>query len=237
MRSILAAMLLGVAAACGGQFWLSLDALYAARVAALLIAGGGLLMWRLTAHHPFDRLGLANQITLTRGIFVVMLAGVIGSGTAPTLQVAAVWVASLAAALDALDGWSARRSGMSSDYGARFDMEADALLILVLSILAWQFGKAGAWVLASGLLRYVFVICAWLLPWLRNALPPSLRRKSIAAAQAICLLVAIAPFVPAVLSQWICAAALFALVASFATDILWLRQHAAKSASGCPLST
>ena len=33
-------------------------------------------------------------------------------------------------------------------FGARFDMEIDALLILALSILAWRHGKAGAWVVA-----------------------------------------------------------------------------------------
>ena len=39
---------------------------------------------------------------------------------------------------------------MASAFGARFDMETDALLLLVLAALAWQFDKAGAWVLASG---------------------------------------------------------------------------------------
>ena len=42
---------------------------------------------------------------------------------------------------------------MVSAFGARFDMETDALLILALSVLVWRHAKAGAWVLASGLLR------------------------------------------------------------------------------------
>ena len=42
---------------------------------------------------------------------------------------------------------------MTSGYGARFDMETDAAFILVLSILVWQHGKAGAWVLLCGLMR------------------------------------------------------------------------------------
>ena len=41
-------------------------------------------------------------------------------------------------ALDGVDGWLARRSGIASAFGARFDMEIDALLILVLAVLAWR---------------------------------------------------------------------------------------------------
>ena len=36
-------------------------------------------------------------------------------------------------ALDGLDGWAARRQGLVSAFGARFDMEVDALLILALA--------------------------------------------------------------------------------------------------------
>ena len=36
--------------------------------------------------------------------------------------------------LDGADGWLARRSGVSSAFGARFDGEVDAFLILALSV-------------------------------------------------------------------------------------------------------
>ena len=49
------------------------------------------------------------------------------------------------------------RSNEASSFGARFDMETDALLILVLAALVWQHGKAGPWILAAGLMRYAFV--------------------------------------------------------------------------------
>ena len=61
------------------------------------------------------------------------------------------------AALDGVDGWLARRDAQASSFGARFDMETDAAFILILSVLVWQHGKAGAWVLGCGLMRYVFV--------------------------------------------------------------------------------
>jgi multidrug efflux pump subunit AcrA (membrane-fusion protein) len=38
--------------------------------------------------------------------------------------------------LDGVDGWLARRHEIASRFGARFDMEVDALLILALSVLA-----------------------------------------------------------------------------------------------------
>ena len=53
---------------------------------------------------------------------------------------------------------------VGSAFGARFDMEVDALLILVLSAGVWWFDKAGAWVWLSGLLRYAFIAAGWGLP-------------------------------------------------------------------------
>ena len=71
-------------------------------------------------------------------------------------------------ALNGADGWVARRTRTASAFGARFDMETDALLILVLSALVWRMEKAGAWVIASGLMRYAFVAAAIAWPWMRS---------------------------------------------------------------------
>lgn len=111
---------------------------------------------------------------------------------------------------------------MSSAYGARFDMECDALLILVLSVLVLQFGKAGAWVLAAGLMRYAFVAAGWVWPRMRATLPASMRRKWVAALQTTALVIAVAPWMPASVAQGICAVALAALTGSFIIDIAWL---------------
>lgn len=227
-RSISAATLLGVVLAWQVPELLGLSEHYAWRATVLICAGVPVLLWQLPVHHPFSRWGAANKITLIRATLVLLLAATIGLGAAPTLQWAVFITACIAAALDAADGWAARRTGMSSDYGARFDMETDALLILVLSILVWQFGKAGAWVLASGLMRYVFVGAAMLWAWLRAPLPPSMRRKTIAALQVIALLVACAVIVPPAISQWLCAGALVLLSASFLHDIRWLYRHASR---------
>src|SRR5690606_41330950 len=75
-------------------------------------------------------------------------------GTAGTDGPAAVAIALLATVglvLDGVDGRVARRTGTSSPRGARFDMEVDAFLILVLSVHAALF--LGPWVPAIELGR------------------------------------------------------------------------------------
>lgn len=196
----------------------------------VLIAIGALLVLRpLREHHPFERIGAANYITMARGCLALLLLGMLGIESTPQLQAAALGIAMISSSLDAADGWAARRTQMSSAYGARFDMETDALLILTLSLLAWQFDKAGAWVLLSGLLRYGFVVASWLLPWLQQPLPPSYRRKTVAALQTIALVVAIAPFIQRNITAPLCACALAILVWSFLVDIVALNRRSSNS--------
>ena len=111
---------------------------------------------------------------------------------------------------------------MASRFGARFDMEIDALLILALAILTWQHGKAGPWVVLSGLLRYLFVAAGWLLPRMRRPLPDSRRRQTICVIQVVALIVGLEPFVAPVVSEPIAGAALLTLIYSFAVDTRWL---------------
>lgn len=201
----------------------ALYALKAAVVAAVMTA----IAWRgAAAHHPFARFGPANQVTAIRALLAALAAGLIGeAATSPgAWAVAAAAVA--VAALDGVDGWLARRTRMASAFGARFDMETDAFFILVLSVLVWQHGKAGAWVLLCGLMRYGFVTAGWLLPWMMGPLRSTIRGKAVAIAQIVGLTVAILPPVTPPLSTIVAAMTLAALVWSFGLDIAWLaRQH------------
>jgi phosphatidylglycerophosphate synthase len=153
---------------------------------------------------------------------VATLAATLGLPHTAALAWTATALASVASALDGVDGWLARRSGMSSAFGARFDMETDALLILVLSTLAWRWERAGAWVLGCGLMRYGFVAASWAWPWLSRPLPLSVRRKFVAVVQMVGLAIVLAPIVRPPLSQWLAAITLACLVGSFALDVLWL---------------
>jgi phosphatidylglycerophosphate synthase len=176
----------------------------------------------IRSHHPYDRVGPANLITGSRVVITALVAGAFTQAPTAALTWTLVVIAIAAAVLDGFDGWAARRHGVSSVFGARFDMEVDAVLILVLSALAWRFGKAGAWVLASGLMRYAFVAAAWVWPWLGAALPPSRRRQTVCVWQIGVLIGTIAPIIRPPLSVIVAAAALLALSWSFAVDIAYL---------------
>ncbi len=205
-----------------------LDGTYLVKSLALFVAGAVLVLIGLPKHHPFVCFGAANQVTVARGALVALLAGLIGEQTAGLPALVAV-AAVIVAVLDGVDGWLARRRQIASDFGARFDMETDALFILVLAVLAWQFERAGAWVLLSGLLRYLFVAAGMVLPWLHRPLPASARRKSIAVVQVVALILTVAPFVPARAAAVIAAVGLCALALSFLVDVVWLLQNAARS--------
>jgi len=176
-------------------------------------------------HHPFVRFGAANVVTTVRALLVSLVIALVGE--APTA--AAAWAAALGSTgstlLDGVDGWMARREGMASDFGARYDMEIDALLILALAVLTWQSGKAGAWIVLAGAMRYLFVAAGYVWHWMAAPLPPSTRRKAACVIQIVGLSVAVAPFVPVPVSRAIALVTLASLTWSFGVDVLWLRRH------------
>jgi phosphatidylglycerophosphate synthase len=167
-------------------------------------------------------IGYANLVTAGRLALVLPIAAFAARPATPALGWIAVGVCTTAALLDIVDGRIARRTGTTSAFGARFDMEVDAVLIMVLAVLAWRWDKAGAWVLLSGTLRYAFVAAALVLPWLAAPLPPSLRRKTVCVVQIVALIVVMGPIVRPPLSTLIAAAGLAALSYSFLVDTAWL---------------
>ncbi|WP_368367166.1 CDP-alcohol phosphatidyltransferase family protein [Actinomadura sp. WMMA1423] len=176
---------------------------------------------RRRALGPADHVTLA-RVVLTGGVAALVAGHLTGDGRAWPLVAAA----SAALVLDGVDGQVARRTGTVSRLGARFDMETDAALVLVLSIEVAS--SAGAWVLAIGAMRYVFGAAAWAAPWLRADLPPSVARKAVAVVQGVALVVAASGAVPH--PGLLAAAALALLVWSFGRDVVWLakRRHASR---------
>ncbi len=185
----------------------------------------GLADSALGTSHPADRFGPANVVTLTRAAGAALLGAL--ALTDPPL--AARWDLVVASAtllaLDGVDGWLARRTGLVSPFGARFDLEIDALTGLVLACLAFGLDRAGPWVLAIGLLRYAFVVLGWLRPAFAAPLPPSRRRKVICVAQLGLLTLLLAPPVIPPVSTALAALALALLSWSFARDLLWLARR------------
>jgi phosphatidylglycerophosphate synthase len=202
------------------------SARYAAKAAAFFVVLTAAVVAVAGHQHPHPRVGAANVVTTIRASLAALVAGLIGYPASPAMLWWVVGVAVMFAALDGIDGWLARMTRMASGYGARFDMETDAAFILVLSILVWQHGKAGSWVLLCGLMRYAFVAAGHVLPWLAAPLRPTRRGRTVAVGQLLGLSVALAPPVPVPASDAVAAVTLAALTWSFAIDVAWLaRQH------------
>jgi phosphatidylglycerophosphate synthase len=192
------------------------------RAFAYSLLGGGLLAWLAAKHHGAPTFGAANAVTLARGAIALDLLALLGSAPSVVLAWSIVALAQLALALDGVDGKVARSRGEASAFGARFDMETDAVLILVLCALAWQQGKAGAWILLAGALRYLFVAAGFALPWLARALPPSRRRQAACVVQIASLILCLLPVVVPPASAAVALVGLALLLASFAADVVWL---------------
>ena len=156
----------------------------------------------------------ADRITLLRATLVAGVAALVASSFRGPVSVATlVLLAGCALALDALDGYLARRSHGCTELGARFDMEVDAFLILVLSgYVSHQFG---GWVLAIGAARYGYLVAGWLLPWLAEPVPPRRWSKVVAAIQGVVLTTAAAGLLPRLVTGVALVAALALLAESF----------------------
>ncbi|GAO07703.1 CDP-alcohol phosphatidyltransferase family protein [Streptomyces lydicamycinicus] len=165
--------------------------------------------------------GMANRVTLARTILVGGVTALVADSFERRTPVAVlVALAAVALVLDAVDGQVARRTGTVTPLGARFDMEVDAFLILVLCVYLVE--PLGPWVLCIGLMRYVFVAASWVWPWLSGALPHSMARKTVAALQGVVLVVAGAGVLPHPAAALAVSAALALLVWSFGRDVGWL---------------
>lgn len=187
---------------------------YAAMVATARIG--------LARGYPHPTYGACNAVTHLRATGVAALTAVLALPASPMGGWLVPVVAGTILGLDGVDGWLARRAGRCSAFGARFDMETDAVLALLLAALVWQGGIAGAWVLWLGLARYGFAAAGYRWPWLRGDLPPRLRRKAGCVVQVGALVLALVPGVPPAVALGALAAAALVLAVSFGTDVALL---------------
>ena len=177
-------------------------------------------LWR----DPSAGLGWASWITLTRATLAVGVAALTAASfELPVATATLVTLASIALALDFVDGWLARRTATESALGAKLDGEVDAFLILVLSVQVAPI--VGGWVLLIGLARYAFLAAGWAFPWLRAPLPRRDWRKTVTAAQGVALVVAASGVPPLWVSRVLLVVALALLAESFGRDVWWLWRH------------
>ncbi|GAA3504769.1 CDP-alcohol phosphatidyltransferase family protein [Streptomyces prasinosporus] len=209
---VLLLALIGTAAGMGPAGWLT--------GLAFAVATWAVLSRALHRSRPRS-FGAANRVTLGRATLVGGVTALVADSFQDSPPVSLlVGLTAVALVLDGVDGKVARRTGTSTPLGARFDMEVDAFLILVLSVYVST--AMGPWVLLIGSMRYVFVAAARVRPWLAAPLPPSTARKTVAALQGVLLLLAGADLLPHAANVGVVALALGLLVWSFGRDVLWL---------------
>ena len=201
----------------------------ASRLLALAAVLAALATWPVAASSMRPRTAgaatAADALTLLRHLgagalaaaAVLVLGGELAARSWPLAALIATTLAT-----DALDGPVARRTGSAGPIGARIDMEADAALVMVLSVLAAT--VVGPWALAIGLMRYAFVAASRVRPALREPLDFSQFRRLVGGGQGVALLIALVPFLPVPAAAAVVALALALLVVSFGRDVFRLER-------------
>ena len=192
---------------------------FAVGLFAYLLFAGTTARWMLVSYEH-QVLGGCNVTTLMRLVIVGVIFIAMLSGTSPSW--ATLVLAAFALSLDGVDGWLARRQGLSSCFGAKFDVEVDAAFALVLAIYAATSGATGGAVILLGLPHYLFWIARLRLPWLNGDLFPSLARKAVCVFQIAVLIATQVPFFTKGWLDLLIGTAAIALILSFGRDIRWL---------------
>jgi phosphatidylglycerophosphate synthase len=197
-----------------------------AGVAPAALAAALVLRRRPTCTTAADRVTLARAV-LACGCAAMTALVLLGDAGAREGWLFALSVPTLL--LDAVDGPVARRPGTASAAGARLDMEADAAILLVLSLaVAAEFGW---WVVLIGAMRYLYGAAARVRPRLSTPLPRSRFRVVVAALQGGVLAGALAPFVPMPLAAAAVVVALALLAVSFGSQAV-LAERSARTMPG-----
>lgn len=186
----------------------------------LYLGGAAVVAYGLQQHYPHDRLGLCNVVTFARMVIVAVFTVAMFEKVPPSFVLLGLAIASLC--LDGVDGYLARRQGLASKFGARFDVEVDAAFALILALYAAVTKVAAPYVVFLGLPYYAFMLAKQFWPRLGAPLPDSFARKAVCVAQIAVLIAILVPWIPGAVLNVAVLAVICALVWSFGRDILFL---------------
>ncbi len=170
-----------------------------------------------------DVFGLANIVTLCRGLLYAVVAGFVfvPQGTA------LAWVPALCygtgTLLDRLDGLVARTVGEETTLGESLDMAFDTFGFVAAPLVAVLWGLLPVWYLALSAARYAFLLG---LSWRRFTgrpvydLPDSNLGRYLAGVQMVFVTIALVPPAPTDLVWTVAPAVLVPSLAVFARDFL-----------------
>jgi CDP-diacylglycerol--glycerol-3-phosphate 3-phosphatidyltransferase len=169
-------------------------------------------------------MGLADYLTLVRGLFICVLGGFLSS---PQPDGWLAWIPGFlyltVVFLDGVDGFLARRLGQASAFGEILDREFDGLGTAVATLLAYQYGKVPVFYLPVAGLYYAFQIGLWL--YQKNGRPAfSLKnsnyRKIVGGLNSVFLSVALWPVIAPTASFTTATLLMVFVIVSFIKD--WL---------------
>jgi Phosphatidylglycerophosphate synthase len=197
---------------------------------SLLVAGvlSAELLVSLRRHPAPPRVGIANLLTLLRGLLIGALVLYVIGGPLQLPVVGAVLLYGTASALDALDGPIARYRAETSAVGADLDQAVDSLGFVLAPLAAIALGALPVYYLALSAARYVYLAAVWLRRLRGRAvapLPPSRVRRPLAALQMLFITLALAPPVPAALTLTLAPLALAPSLLIFGRDYLVVAGH------------
>jgi Phosphatidylglycerophosphate synthase len=126
---------------------------------SLLVAGvlSAELLVSLRRHPTPTRVGIANLLTLLRGLLIGALVLYIIGGPLQLPAVGAVLLYGTASALDAVDGFVARHRAETTAVGADLDQAVDSLGFVLAPLAAIALGALPVYYLALSAARYVYL--------------------------------------------------------------------------------
>jgi CDP-diacylglycerol--glycerol-3-phosphate 3-phosphatidyltransferase len=195
----------GAATTVGGWTLVAGAASHDAANRWLLVAGAvlvyevGFLAYHLDAERAATAVALPNLVTLGRGGLYAATAGFLFVPPVPAVRWAPAACYGAGVVLDFVDGRLARRTGRTTDLGAKLDLAFDTLGFLVAPLVGVAWGRLPVAYLSLSAARYVYRAG---LGWRKGRgrpvgdLPESRVRRPLAALQMGFIAVALAPVLP-----------------------------------------
>ncbi len=173
---------------------------------------------------PLPTLGAANRLSLLRALLIAACAGFLWQ------PVPLAWVSyvpalcySLAALLDRIDGYFARRHNQTTLLGSSLDTHYDAIGLVIAPLLAVQYGKLPPAYLLVSAAYYLFIAGLWWRHRLQLPVAPlrqSVLRRTLAGTQMGFVAVALWPPLQDILTRLTAIAFMVPLLIGFWVD--WL---------------
>lgn len=136
---------------------------------ATMLVQMAVLWWALQFNHRpdggsiFPTIGIANGMTLARGLLACLMAGfLLGPQPPDALAWAPALLYMAERVIDFFDGFVARYTRRETKLGGILDMEFDGLGILIAVGLGIQYDRLPVWYLILGLGRQLFVLGMWI---------------------------------------------------------------------------